>query len=424
MICLPCLFITHHFGHKCYCTGSLIFSTQVKYRKPGRTADNGVRRAIVPRRLRSVHGVTSKPAQSRAGTSSHCDATARPLWQISHSIQDVDTASHCDTSLWALPQCAALCSQVIDGGIHNRNMSAESLSVSEDTNMSTGNHSASHNRQINADSATVSHYPNADSPTVSRYLKADSPTVSRYLSAESPTVSRYLSADSPTVSRHLSADSPTVSRHLSADSPTVSHVRYSDNVDMNHTRRTVIADSRKMTEDRSQTSYDRVNMNVLYGNINYNNENMDSHHMNQSIHKMSFSVDSETKSSDIVDHLVHVNELLQCEHAHDLAAATQPYSGASLTTLLQHLSDNVVRELVKWMKTLPFYNQLPISVHRHCLAEKWYDLLLLTMLAHQACTGHAQDSTTDDVNSHVARNVRRLQVCWRCSHWLLVRMSY
>ena len=202
-----------------------------------------------------------------------------------------------------------------------------------------------------------------------------------------------------------------------------------------------------MNEDRIKTNYERINMNVDRSTENYKiidvNKNLTNSNsvrmsMSEDIMRVNYEImnrnnDRRKTKRDGVDmnengsdtncdrptsnrhssHVVHIKQLLQCERAHDLAAATRPYSGASLVSLLGHLSDNVVRELVKWMKTLPFYDLLPVSVHKQYLAEKWYDILLLTMLAHQACATDPQGGDTDDVSGYVARNVRRLQVRWR-----------
>ena len=200
----------------------------------------------------------------------------------------------------------------------------------------------------------------------------------------------------------------------------------------------------KLSEDRSKTNYGVINMNddrnksnyeiidvnknltesncvgtsmtedimrVNYERMNRNNDRRktkrDGVDMNENGSEMNCDRPTSNRHS---SHVVHIKQLLQCERAHDLAAATRPYSGASLVSLLGHLSDNVVRELVKWMKTLPFYDLLPVSVHKQYLAEKWYDILLLTMLAHQACATDPQGCDTEDVSGYVARNVRRLQV--------------
>ena len=175
-----------------------------------------------------------------------------------------------------------------------------------------------------------------------------------------------------------------------------------DTIDVNKNMTEFTCVGTSMTEDIIRVNYERMNR-----NNNRSKTKRDGVDMNENRNCDRLNIKTGNRHS---SHVVHIKQLLQCEHAHDLAAATRPYSGASLVTLLGNLSDNVVRELVKWMKTLPFYDLMPVSVHKQYLAEKWYDLLLLTMLAHQASATDPQGDDADDVSGYVARNVRRLQV--------------
>jgi len=416
------------------CTSKLLFCAQVKYRKPGRTADASSRRTTA-RRLKSVGGVGSSSKHSRS--LDQADRTGQKLW-LQQDVTQATPDTHSDTCVCQRQPSAGFCGRLVHGadGItvsqdsadmsadslgvsHDRNMAAdmsadmsrESVTLSDDTSMSGSRQfSASHDRNLLQDSPSHDTYMNADNSNLSQYsnITVDNPSVcyNRNIHADGATVSQYENADSPTVSRYLSADSPTVSRYLNADSSSVitCGVRYADGADMNRSRRSVIADSREMADRQTEVIYDRVSVNAV-------GETSDSRHSNNTGSRHSNHTNMEDADRGRSgSHLVHIEQLLRCEQTHDLATATQPYSGVALSTLLRHLSDNVVRELVKWMKTLPFYDRLPMSVHRQCLAEKWYDLLLLTMLAHQACTGQPHDGSSDDVNSHVACNVMRLQV--------------
>ena len=309
-------------------------------------------------------------------------------------------------------------------------------------------------RDMYDDNSTLSHFLSVDSPTMSPNI-VDNRMVSQGHYADSSSdvsvvssCARYSDCyDANHSRRTVIADSNDgISKtnyeilNMNVDRSKTNFERINMNVDRSKTNYERI----NLNEDRSKTNYERINMNEDNSNTNYEiidlNKNvtnskcvgmsMTEDIMRVNYERMNRNNDRMMTKRDGVDmnengseancdrptsnrhssHVVHIKQLLQCERAHDLAAATRPYSGASLVSLLGHLSDNVVRELVKWMKTLPFYDLLPVSVHKQYLAEKWYDILLLTMLAHQACATDPQGGDTDDVSGYVARNVRRLQV--------------
>ena len=309
--------------------------------------------------------------------------------------------------------------------------------------------------------STLSHFLSVDSPTTSHDLTVDNRILSQAHYADNSSGVSVVSScgrysdccDMNHSRRTVIADSRDSNDGISKTNYETLNMNVDrsktnfERIDMNDGITTTNYDIIKLSEDRSKTNYGVINMNddrnksnyeIIDVNKNFTESNCVGTSMTEDIMRVNYermnrNNDRRKTKRDGVDmnengseancdrptnnrhssHVVHIKQLLQCERAHDLAAATRPYSGASLVSLLGHLSDNVVRELVKWMKTLPFYDLLPVSVHKQYLAEKWYDILLLTMLAHQASATDPQGGDTDDVGGYVARNIRRLQVRWR-----------
>ena len=85
-----------------------------------------------------------------------------------------------------------------------------------------------------------------------------------------------------------------------------------------------------------------------------------------------------------------ISELLECEKYLNIVNYSLPLnqvvdeeSQNNTNRILCDLGDNIVRQLVQWMRHLPFYAELPLSLHTKILTGRWHEILLLTMAAHQ-----------------------------------------
>ncbi len=86
-----------------------------------------------------------------------------------------------------------------------------------------------------------------------------------------------------------------------------------------------------------------------------------------------------------------IGRLIDCEKKQDIVNYNFPVNGVSIdgqplniTKVLCELGDNIVCQLVHWMRHLPFYSDIPLPLHTKILTSRWHDVLLLTMAVHQA----------------------------------------
>ena len=86
-----------------------------------------------------------------------------------------------------------------------------------------------------------------------------------------------------------------------------------------------------------------------------------------------------------------ISRLIDCEKKQDIVNYNFPVNGVNadgqplnITKVLCELGDNIVCQLVHWMRHLPFYSDIPLPLHTKILTSRWHDVLLLTMAVHQA----------------------------------------
>ncbi len=95
---------------------------------------------------------------------------------------------------------------------------------------------------------------------------------------------------------------------------------------------------------------------------------------------------SATRREPEFSHLI--SELLDCEKLLDFVNYQLPRSHvvdensqSDTSKILCGLGDRIVCQLVRWMKHLPFYSELPLATHTKILTGRWHEILLLTVAA-------------------------------------------
>ena len=93
-----------------------------------------------------------------------------------------------------------------------------------------------------------------------------------------------------------------------------------------------------------------------------------------------------------------ISQLLDCNAHLDITSvylAVQAYAVDSVTTeCLYTISDAIVNKLVRWTHNLPFYNEIPMSIHSLLLTQKWHEMLVLVTTAHRSMNKDNNDIST------------------------------
>ncbi|XP_076359926.1 hormone receptor 4-like isoform X1 [Tachypleus tridentatus] len=109
-----------------------------------------------------------------------------------------------------------------------------------------------------------------------------------------------------------------------------------------------------------------------------------------------------------------ITQLIECDDFEDVATLSNLQDLLSikyeLSEKLCQIGDNIVFKLVQWTKRLPFYSELPVTVHTQLLTHKWHELLVLTTCAYQAIHGPVKSSETS-LDQEIAAGLCRLQSC-------------
>ncbi|GAB6026608.1 Ligand-binding domain of nuclear hormone receptor [Chamberlinius hualienensis] len=110
-----------------------------------------------------------------------------------------------------------------------------------------------------------------------------------------------------------------------------------------------------------------------------------------------------------------LNQLVECDHFEDVATLRNLEQlfdeKCDITSKLCQIGDSIVFKLVQWTKRLPFYGELPVSVHTQLLTHKWHELLVLTTSAYQAIYGRDGSVDDSDVAKETSANLVKLQTC-------------
>ena len=85
-----------------------------------------------------------------------------------------------------------------------------------------------------------------------------------------------------------------------------------------------------------------------------------------------------------------ISELIDCEKSLNIVNYKFPLNHVNdegnknnTSKVLCDLGDNIVCQLVQWMRHLPFYAEIPLPLHTKLLTKRWHEILLLTMAVHQ-----------------------------------------
>ncbi|KAG8184783.1 hypothetical protein JTE90_011569 [Oedothorax gibbosus] len=86
--------------------------------------------------------------------------------------------------------------------------------------------------------------------------------------------------------------------------------------------------------------------------------------------------------------MVIIKQLIECDDFEDIAIVRNldelKEAKSELSDKLCQIGDTIVYKLVQWTKRLPFYLELPVTVHTQLLSHKWHELLVLTTSAYVA----------------------------------------
>ncbi|GBL83414.1 Hormone receptor 4 [Araneus ventricosus] len=86
--------------------------------------------------------------------------------------------------------------------------------------------------------------------------------------------------------------------------------------------------------------------------------------------------------------MIIISQLIECDDFEDIAVVTNldelKEAKSELSDKLCQIGDTIVYKLVQWTKRLPFYLELPVTVHTQLLSHKWHELLVLTTSAYVA----------------------------------------
>ncbi|GIX81328.1 hormone receptor 4 [Caerostris extrusa] len=86
--------------------------------------------------------------------------------------------------------------------------------------------------------------------------------------------------------------------------------------------------------------------------------------------------------------MIIISQLIECDDFEDIAIVNNldelKEAKSELSDKLCAIGDTIVYKLVQWTKRLPFYLELPVTVHTQLLSHKWHELLVLTTSAYVA----------------------------------------
>ncbi|XP_013788321.2 hormone receptor 4-like [Limulus polyphemus] len=109
-----------------------------------------------------------------------------------------------------------------------------------------------------------------------------------------------------------------------------------------------------------------------------------------------------------------ITQLIECDDFEDVATLSNLQELLSikyeLSEKLCQIGDNIVFKLVQWTKRLPFYSELPVTLHTQLLTHKWHELLVLTTCAYQAIHGPVKYSESS-LDQEIVAGLCRLQNC-------------
>lgn len=88
-----------------------------------------------------------------------------------------------------------------------------------------------------------------------------------------------------------------------------------------------------------------------------------------------------------------IEQLRLCENFADGILKRQIFAETSdgdLNNILCQLGDEIVCELVRWMKQLPFYSEIPLEAQSDILAKRWHQVLVFATSVNQAWNQNKQ----------------------------------
>ena len=110
-----------------------------------------------------------------------------------------------------------------------------------------------------------------------------------------------------------------------------------------------------------------------------------------------------------------ISELIECEKSLNIVNYKFPLNHVNdegnqtnTSKVLCDLGDNIVCQLVQWMRHLPFYTEIPLPLHTKLLTKRWHEILLLTMAVHQPSSDHAVSKVTSRRKPELFSPPRRL----------------
>ncbi|XP_076352080.1 uncharacterized protein LOC143247624 [Tachypleus tridentatus] len=132
-------------------------------------------------------------------------------------------------------------------------------------------------------------------------------------------------------------------------------------------------------------------------------------------HRLENCVTSSRDRQMPVEHaLSSISQLIECDDFEDVATLSNLQDlfniKSELSEKLCQIGDNIVFKLVQWTTRLPFYSELPVTVHTQLLTHKWHEILVLTTCAYQAIHGPIKGSEAS-LEQDIAAGLCRLQTC-------------
>ena len=110
-----------------------------------------------------------------------------------------------------------------------------------------------------------------------------------------------------------------------------------------------------------------------------------------------------------------ISELIECEKSLNIVNYKFPLNHVNdegnrnnTSKVLCDLGDNIVCQLVQWMRHLPFYAEIPLPLHTKLLTKRWHEILLLTMAVHQPSPDSALNKVANRRKSGLISSVRHL----------------
>lgn len=97
----------------------------------------------------------------------------------------------------------------------------------------------------------------------------------------------------------------------------------------------------------------------------------------------------------LIENLLECNKLLDISNLYQVEKLFQTNT-EGVAKLLCELGENVVEQLVLWMKKLRFFNEIPIQIYTQLLSDKWHELLVLITVAYKAINGETNKGMTAD----------------------------